>query len=262
MNIKAKLASKLRVPSLTEVLSRELSKIVYEFQSSKQEQMPNALVFFDIGVGTGSYWPSIADKLCAKFPEVSFELHTLDSHIDFSEYLLSMSSSRFKILQHQVDFENPLALGQFIEYPDYGGLVICCFDVLEHLSKEAGWRLLYSLDEAMSNAYFARSLVAVPNGFVYQPGSIDNVHNAHISAWQPSEMKRAGYKPVAGLTSTKFQKLRKLSGHSIWLLRALAEGAVVGLIRFPIFGYEVLFTKSNKGLVRHSFSPEGNKPAA
>jgi 2-polyprenyl-3-methyl-5-hydroxy-6-metoxy-1,4-benzoquinol methylase len=71
--------------------------------------------------------------------------------------------------------------------------VVVCSHVIEHLSKEEGYVLMYELDRITKFV----SLISTPNGFSWQTpinsrGKVD-WYNAHLSAWTPRELKACGY---------------------------------------------------------------------
>ena len=73
--------------------------------------------------------------------------------------------------------------------------VVVAFDLIEHLSKEDGYLLLYEMER------ISRKLVVVytPTGFLWQPPSPNNPFNAHISGWRPRDLKHFGFKSFTGL---------------------------------------------------------------
>ena len=76
-------------------------------------------------------------------------------------------------------------------------------DVLEHMSAESGYQVLYAANRISSNGV----AVTTPNGFLYQPPSRENPFQAHISGWGPNKLRAAGFSKVIGLHG-----LRALSG--------------------------------------------------
>ena len=59
--------------------------------------------------------------------------------------------------------------------------VVIAFDLIEHLSKEDGYRLVYEMER------IARRICVIftPNGHVWQPPRPDNSFDAHLSGWTP-----------------------------------------------------------------------------
>ena len=61
-------------------------------------------------------------------------------------------------------------------------------DVIEHLTKEDGWKLLENM-EALSKRF---TVIFTPKGFVPQK-SKDGDLQEHLSGWDPQEMRERGY---------------------------------------------------------------------
>lgn len=70
-------------------------------------------------------------------------------------------------------------------------------DVIEHLEKEDGWRML----EAMERLAERRVIIFTPNGFVPQK-SKDGDLQEHLSGWTAEEMRARGYR-VLGMYGPK-----------------------------------------------------------
>lgn len=82
--------------------------------------------------------------------------------------------------------------------------LVVCSHVIEHLSKENGYLLMYELDRLTKFV----SIISTPNGFSWQTpinsrGKVD-WYNAHLSAWIPSELKKCGYTQQFGEVGPKF----------------------------------------------------------
>jgi hypothetical protein len=63
-------------------------------------------------------------------------------------------------------------------------------DVVEHLAKDAGWKLLADLERIARR----RVVIFTPNGFLPQDPYDGNPHQAHLSGWTVDEMRGLGYK--------------------------------------------------------------------
>ena len=70
-------------------------------------------------------------------------------------------------------------------------------DVIEHLTKEDGWRMLKSMELLATK----RVVILTPNGFIPQ-FSHDGDLQQHLSGWKVEEMRNAGYK-VLGMHGPK-----------------------------------------------------------
>lgn len=63
-------------------------------------------------------------------------------------------------------------------------------DLIEHLPKEDGWRLL----DAMERVATRKVIVFTPNGFLPQRGHNDL--QEHLSGWVPAELRNRGYRVI------------------------------------------------------------------
>lgn len=98
-------------------------------------------------------------------------------------------------------------------------VVLAC-DVIEHLTKEDGFKLL----EQMEKIARKRTIIFTPNGFLPQGEEFGNPYQRHISGWTADEMTARGYQ-VVGING-----LRPLRGemaqvrwrpHRLWLIVSL-----------------------------------------
>ena len=69
---------------------------------------------------------------------------------------------------------------------------VVALDVIEHLSKEDGIRLL----EAMESIASRNVILLTPNGFLPQPPALDNPFQEHLSGWTVDEFVERGYRVV------------------------------------------------------------------
>jgi hypothetical protein len=77
--------------------------------------------------------------------------------------------------------------------------LVIAFDLIEHLSRDEGYRLLYEIDRISEHA----SVIFTPNGFVWQPPTSRNSFDAHLSGWTPAELKSLGWKKIKGHVGAK-----------------------------------------------------------
>ena len=84
--------------------------------------------------------------------------------------------------------------------PDDSFDVVLAFDVIEHLEKSNGYLLLYEMDRVGRDC----QIIFTPTGFLWQPPSRNNPHNAHISGWFPRELRLLGWKRQTGLMGFKW----------------------------------------------------------
>jgi hypothetical protein len=93
---------------------------------------------------------------------------------------------------------NVLQLGELFRDRRFDACV--ALDVIEHLKKEDGWRML----EDMERLATRRVIIFTPNGFIPQRSQHGDLQE-HLSGWTAEEMRSRGYK-VFGMYGPK--KLR------------------------------------------------------
>lgn len=144
------------------------------------------LKVLDIGSGGAKYWVDICKQFGGRL-----ELTLLDpkapSNLEELSGLATVSHIPGLAPESLKQFES----GQFD--------VVTAFDLIEHLTKESGYSLLYELDRISSKT----SIVFTPNGFCPQPPSINNPFNMHISGWTPAELREFGYGAIRGHAGLK-----------------------------------------------------------
>ncbi len=65
---------------------------------------------------------------------------------------------------------------------------VIALDVIEHLTKKDGWKLLDSMEKAAKK----KTIVFTPNGYLPQAAD-DNPWQEHKSGWTVNEMRKRGY---------------------------------------------------------------------
>jgi methyltransferase family protein len=77
--------------------------------------------------------------------------------------------------------------------------LVMLYDVIEHLPKRDGYRLLEKCEQLTSKYV----LLKTPNGFVEQGPEFGNEHQRHLSGWFPHDFEGLGYK-VYGTSGTRY----------------------------------------------------------
>jgi SAM-dependent methyltransferase len=75
---------------------------------------------------------------------------------------------------------------------------VVALDVIEHLDREDGLRLLASMESIAQR----KVIVFTPNGFLPQPPAPDNPHQEHVSGWSVEDFEGRGYE-VVGMNGWK-----------------------------------------------------------
>lgn len=113
-------------------------------------------------------------------------------------------------------------------------------DLLEHLDKEDGERLITTMENIASK----KVVIFTPNGFVSQPGYGGNPWQEHKSGWTSEEMGSKGYRVVGinGLRSLRkeFAQLR-LSPKVIW--QPISDITQLIVKHAPRLAYAILCVK-------------------
>ncbi len=84
---------------------------------------------------------------------------------------------------------------------------VLCLNVVEHLEKEEGKRLVKEMQEIAKT----RVILLTPNGFIAKPAHNGNPCEIHKSAWSPKEFKEDGF-VVRGLRFSGLKGLDRLLG--------------------------------------------------
>ncbi|MCI4318998.1 MAG: class I SAM-dependent methyltransferase [Thermoplasmata archaeon] len=79
--------------------------------------------------------------------------------------------------------------GLHLPFRDRSFDAVLALDVIEHLPKEDGYRLLREMERVARR----KVIVFTPNGFLPQAGD-DNPHQEHLSGWTVSDLERQGYR--------------------------------------------------------------------
>jgi hypothetical protein len=124
---------------------------------------------------------------------------------------------------------------------------------LEHLSKEAGLRLL----EKAEGWARRKVIVLTPNGFLPQGSLSENPFEVHRSGWNVSELKARGYRPygIGGLKRIRSENTGEgygVSGNAIfstirlkpqWLWVGISAVSQLVTYCIPQIAFEVFYVK-------------------
>lgn len=106
--------------------------------------------------------------------------------------------------------------------------LVFCLEVIEHLTKPEGEKLLPSLESLSSKVVALSTLV----GFMYQSQHDDNPYHVHKSAWFPSDFKKRGYK-VVGVIGPYF--IRKKDRYSKVDKYIVSFAGIASFLLQPLF---------------------------
>jgi hypothetical protein len=212
---------------VSRIIAKELEVLSNEIEPDK------IIRVLDIGAGPAKYWNDkvLLDFFCKRKVEITLFDATEESGLASPSELISVS----KIVG--------IAPNDLDTFGDSEFDLVIALDLIEHLTKEDGYSLLYQLDRLALKS----SLIFTPNGFVWQPPSLNNPFNAHISAWKPRELRQLGWKQQYGNVGFSFfvgpYGLLKYNSRVINLLNTLA----LPIVRFfPSLGFSFTAIKRQK----------------
>jgi hypothetical protein len=188
----------------------------------------------DLGAGSGWYWDEIDEKLNG----YSVEVVLFDASVNQPIKVLD----NIKINKIRGLIPSELQELQTDEFD-----IVIAFDLIEHLSKEDGYRMLYEMDRLARHSSF----IFTPNGFIWQPPSENNPFNAHISGWTPAELKYNGWRDQHGHTGyRRFRGPYGLPKNWIknWVFQELDAAAEIITSRFPRQSFAFSAIKRRKNL--------------
>ncbi|MCM8782481.1 MAG: class I SAM-dependent methyltransferase [Candidatus Omnitrophica bacterium] len=117
---------------------------------------------------------------------------------------------------------------------------VVLIEVLEHLDKDKGKRLLEKIEQWAKK----KVLISCPNGYLPQGPQRGNPYQVHRSGWDIEEMTSRGYKAY-GMVGLRWKPSR-------FLFFPLALWAVISVMlqnltyRFPKMAFEVFYVKEKK----------------
>ncbi len=183
-NLISKVGARLNIPS-------PISHVIHEVRFLSQNGKPshaNKVSVLDIGYGLGNHWAG------AKLD------HVLRGQIEITAFDSLIPSMPEQVHSPIKEYIQGLAPQDLAKIPSGCFDIVIAFDVIEHLSKEEGYLLAYEMERISGSS----CIVFTPNGHVWQPGTLDNPRQAHISGWRPKEFARLGWKSIRGSTGLKF----------------------------------------------------------
>jgi len=219
--------------SMSDLLIQEIKRL-----GNKSTQ----LSILDLGAGSANYWEAVLKE----FPNMKFQLDLMDAAV-----IESSTSSLSNVVQSRIQGTIPMDLTSI---PDDAYDLVVAFDLVEHLPKDTGYLLLYEIDRISS----ATSVIFTPNGFVWQPPSANNVFNAHLSGWEPRELRNLGWEKIRGHTG--FQGLHGPYGlYKGWVKSwfFLGLGALLQILVWKVpryaFAFSAIKRKKNVRIFEQEF---------
>lgn len=128
--------------------------------------------------------------------------------------------------------------------------LVVALDVIEHLSRVDGYRLLYQMERVARGSV----LVYTPNGFVWQPPSTNNQLNAHVSGWTISDFRSFGFSRFSGHVNLKwlvgpYAEPRFSISNPVWQALWLVGMVLVRLAPSTSFAISAIMQKGQRDSV-------------
>lgn len=111
-------------------------------------------------------------------------------------YQPSIDRSRALEIHHEYKLMNVMEMTK--EFPEKSFDIVVASDLIEHLEKEDGFRLM----EMMEKLARKKVIIFTPNGFLEQREYDGNTLQIHLSGWEVEEMQERGYR-VQGINGWK-----------------------------------------------------------
>lgn len=183
------------VPATPDWIRRELKRL------KKISGSANAAIkVIDLGAGPGDVWKEVAARGWLEQNNIDLDVTLFDASG------MSSHPSGTQIQFRRAEGVLPEGLAQ---YESNSFDFIVALDLIEHLSKDQGYRLLYEIHRLSTV-----SLLRTPNGFVWQPPAAKNPWQAHVSGWTPREFRNLGWKIQYGESGLKL--LVGIGAHPKW----------------------------------------------
>lgn len=208
-----------------------ITEIAHQLNSNQN----TSLKVLDLGAGSGHYW----DKIVANFQDTIFEITLVDAVQVESKLPLTHNVS-FNRVVSKVPFGLDIFQNSSFD-------LVVAFDLIEHLTKDEGYILLYEMDRIACKS----SIIFTPNGFVWQPPSKNNSFNAHISGWKATELRKLGWSQLRGHTGPKLARLPYGITRPHFTMWPISELDAIGSLlvyRFYNFAFAFSATKRFKNI--------------
>lgn len=199
----------------------------------------------DIGSSTGIIWRRVASGGWLYRNGIELKICLFDASPETSGKQSSDDNLMF-------EFRKGIAPSDLGSFSSEEFDLITAFDIIEHLTKDQGYHLLYEI-----NRLAPTSIIRCPNGFVWQPPFESNPYQAHISGWSPRELRAIGWRRQFGECGLKVLvgigavPKWKLSSNKVrWLIsfpeRIILAASQLWLYRFPGLCAEIVAIKRER----------------
>ncbi|OFV84876.1 MAG: hypothetical protein A2W26_11955 [Acidobacteria bacterium RBG_16_64_8] len=192
-----------------------------DYRGLLRRYLRSAESILDVGCGTGAG--------LARLPNLG-RIAGVDT---FLPYLRGLDKSKYRHALRTVATHLP--------FRDRSFDAVAAISVLEHLSKEDGYRLVGELERVAQRIV----VILTPNGFVPQRMRDGNPTQIHLSGWNPAELRALGYRVhgTGGLRGIRGEGgVPRLRPASTW--NAIARASQLLVQRIPLLANEVFCVKT------------------
>lgn len=220
---------------LSENLPINYPHLILNDLTELQKHVSRPLKILDLGAGPGSYWKG--EKLSSFLISTNSKITLFDASAEFNSETFPLGMLVIRKLG--------ILPGDLNLIPDDEFDAVIALDLIEHLTRSQGYQLLYEIDR-VSTGFYA---LLTPNGFVWQPPSLNNLFNAHISGWTDKDFRKLGWKKVRGQIGIwQFYgpyAIQKYRGVSSFKLELIALTKIFSFL-LPKLAFSIYVTKKVK----------------
>lgn len=167
---------------------------------------------------------TLLDLGCGSSSPIQVFSQKLKYTVGVDYFAPSIEKSKKRGIHHEYKTMNVLDVGKVFKANSFDCVV--ALDLLEHLSKEDGLRLL----SLMKKIAKKKAIVFTPNGFLPQEEYEGNRRQVHLSGWEVEEMQNLGFR-VIGIQGWKplSRMITRIQWEPIglWKLRVIALGQII-----------------------------------
>jgi 2-polyprenyl-3-methyl-5-hydroxy-6-metoxy-1,4-benzoquinol methylase len=130
-----------------------------------------------------------------------------------------------------------------VDFPEKSFDLVFCSELIEHLKKEDGLKLLANMDRWAKK----KIILTTPNGFLPQGEYDDNGLQEHLSGWTTEEFRKLGFK-VYGINGLKYLKGEegRIKFKPRWLWRFISDCSRSFTFRCPKLSFQLFAVKEIK----------------
>lgn len=131
---------------------------------------------------------SLLDVGCGSASPVYLATRRIPHSVGVDGYAPALEQSRAQGLHRDYRHLDVMTIGDAFKPRSFD--VVVCSEVIEHVSKDDGYRLMISLERLARK----RVIIATPNGFVPQAAHDGNRLQEHLSGWRVWDFEDRGYR--------------------------------------------------------------------